>query len=235
VLAKYGDKVKLVYRDFPLDNLHPQARAAAEAARCAIEQGKFWEFHDQVFANDPDGSPAALDRLAKQAGIDIAAFAACRTSGKYKGVVQASNQDGSKLGITGTPTSSSMAARWSARNRSRHSSESSTRNWRSPRRLDRRRAAERQPSFVVAASSAHARLVRDFGERERAIGGDDHSLTAVRSRRPLCEVEVPGEAAGRLDIPDARSRRSARRAACAGLAGPTACAATMSATGPSQR
>jgi len=104
VLAKYGDKVKLVFRDFPLDNLHPQARAAAEAARCATEQGKFWEFHDQVFANDADGSPAGLDRLAKQAGIDVGAFERCRTSGKYKTVVQASNQEGTRLGITGTPT-----------------------------------------------------------------------------------------------------------------------------------
>ena len=52
LLAKYGDKVRLVYKDFPLDSLHPQARAASEAARCAGEQGKFWEFHDKVYAGD---------------------------------------------------------------------------------------------------------------------------------------------------------------------------------------
>ena len=49
LLAKYGDKVNLVFRDYPVDVLHPQARAASEAARCATEQGKFWEFHDELF------------------------------------------------------------------------------------------------------------------------------------------------------------------------------------------
>jgi protein-disulfide isomerase len=102
--AKYGAKIKIVYRDFPLDNLHPQARAAAEASHCAIEQGKFWEFHDQVFKNDPDSSQATLDRFAKESGMDVDAFEACNGSGKYKTLVQASGQEGTKLGITGTPT-----------------------------------------------------------------------------------------------------------------------------------
>jgi protein-disulfide isomerase len=102
--GKYGDRIKIVYRDFPLDNLHPQARAAAEAARCAVEQGKFWEFHDKLFKADPDSSPATLDRFASEVGMDVKAFAACRASGKYKASVQASTQEGTKLGITGTPT-----------------------------------------------------------------------------------------------------------------------------------
>jgi len=104
VRAKYGEKVKLVYRDLPLDNLHPQARAAAEAARCANEQGKFWEFHDKVFKNDPDSSAATLDRFAQELGMDVPAFDACRTSGKYKASVLSSNQEGSRLGLTGTPS-----------------------------------------------------------------------------------------------------------------------------------
>ena len=104
VRAKYGDKVKIVFRDFPIDALHPQARAASEAAGCANEQGKFWEFHDLLFKNDPDSSPATLNRFAKEAGMDVNAFEACRASGKYKAAVQASNQEGAKLGITGTPT-----------------------------------------------------------------------------------------------------------------------------------
>jgi protein-disulfide isomerase len=104
VRAKYGSRIKLVFRDFPLDSLHPQARVAAEAGRCANEQGKFWEFHDKVFAGDPDASQAALDRIAKEAGMDVTAFETCRTSGKYRSVVQASSEEGTKLGITGTPT-----------------------------------------------------------------------------------------------------------------------------------
>jgi len=104
VRAKYGDKIKIVYRDYPLDNLHPQARAAAEAARCAAEQGKFWEFHDKLLQNDPDASPATLARFAKEVGLEADAFAACRTSGKFKTAIQASIQEGTRLGITGTPT-----------------------------------------------------------------------------------------------------------------------------------
>jgi protein-disulfide isomerase len=104
VRKKYGDRVKLVFRDYPLDNLHPQARAAAEAARCAAEQDKFWEFHDRIFKSDPDASPATLDRFATETGMDVAAFDACRTSGKYKAAVQTSSQEGVRLGLTGTPT-----------------------------------------------------------------------------------------------------------------------------------
>ena len=102
--TKYGSKIKLVYRELPLDSLHPQARVVSEAAACANEQGKFWEFHDIVFKNNPDASPATLDRFAKEAGVDVTAFAACRGAGKHKAAILASNQEGTKLGITGTPT-----------------------------------------------------------------------------------------------------------------------------------
>ncbi|HEY2016973.1 MAG TPA: thioredoxin domain-containing protein [Bryobacteraceae bacterium] len=102
--ARYGAKIKIVYRDFPLDNLHPKARVAAEASHCAIEQGKFWEFHDRLFKNDPESTQAGLNRIAKEVGMDVAAFEACSTSGKYKSLVQTSAQEGTGLGITGTPT-----------------------------------------------------------------------------------------------------------------------------------
>jgi protein-disulfide isomerase len=102
--ARYGAKIRFVYRDFPLDNLHPQARLASEASRCAIEQGKFWEFHDRLFLSDADSSQAALNRIAGEIGMDVAAFETCTSSGKYKGSIQASLQEGARLGITGTPT-----------------------------------------------------------------------------------------------------------------------------------
>jgi protein-disulfide isomerase len=102
--AKYGDKIRIVYRELPLDELHPEARVVSEAAGCANDQGKFWEFHDAVFRSNPDASATALDSFAREAGMDLAAFAACRTSAKHKGAVLASNEEGTKLGISGTPT-----------------------------------------------------------------------------------------------------------------------------------
>lgn len=104
LLAKYGDKVRIVYRDYPIDRLHAQARTVAEASRCASEQGKFWEFHDKVFASAPDSSQATLNRFAQEVGMEVAAFEACRAATKYKASVEESIQEGTKLGITGTPT-----------------------------------------------------------------------------------------------------------------------------------
>ena len=104
VLARYGDKVRLVYKDMPLDNLHPNARAAAEAARCAGAQGKFWEYHDKLFDSEPDVSTAALSRLTTEVGLDAAKFDACYAARTFKAPVEASVQDGSRLGVTGTPT-----------------------------------------------------------------------------------------------------------------------------------
>jgi protein-disulfide isomerase len=103
ILARYPGKVKLVYRDFPLDQLHPDARAAAEAARCAGDQGKFWEYHDIVYAHAPQEGPDALRGYAQQAGLDVAAFDRCVSSGTHRAGVQQDVEAGTKLGITGTP------------------------------------------------------------------------------------------------------------------------------------
>src|SRR5262245_21005812 len=69
LLSKYGNKVKIVHRDFPIDSLHPQARRAAEGARCANEQGKFWTYHDKLYAVDLKPEPNQLSNLAKEAGL----------------------------------------------------------------------------------------------------------------------------------------------------------------------
>jgi len=103
VRAKYGDKVKFVFRDFPLDGLHPKAQAAAAAAHCANEQGKFWEFYDRLF-QDPDTSDGASQRFAKELGMDVKKFEACTASGKYKAQILSSVEEGIRLGITATPT-----------------------------------------------------------------------------------------------------------------------------------
>jgi protein-disulfide isomerase len=102
VLSRYGEKVKLVYRDFPLD-IHPQAGKAAEAARCAQDQGKFWEYHDALFANSPNLSPQGLKTYAEQLGLDISSFEHCLASGTYAAAVQKSIDEAIRLGVTGTP------------------------------------------------------------------------------------------------------------------------------------
>lgn len=101
---RYGSKIRLVFRDFPLDSLHPHARAAAEASRCAVEQGKFWEFHDKMLKSEPEPTDAGLNGVIKDIGMNVAEYEACKASGKYKNSVLASTQEGARLGITGTPT-----------------------------------------------------------------------------------------------------------------------------------
>jgi protein-disulfide isomerase len=103
VLKKYGDRVRLVYKDMPIDGLHPQARAAAEAARCAGEQDKFWPFHDKVYAGPSDGTQAQMSIYAKEVGLDIDKFEACRAGRKYQAQVQKDTEEGAKLGVNGTP------------------------------------------------------------------------------------------------------------------------------------
>ena len=103
VRSRYGEKVKLVYRDFPIDGLHPQARKAAEAARCAQDQGKFWDYHDALFANAPKLSPEQLKTYAQQVGLDLPSFERCLASGTHAATVQKSVDEGIRLGVTGTP------------------------------------------------------------------------------------------------------------------------------------
>jgi protein-disulfide isomerase len=103
VMAKYKGQVRLVYKDMPLDSLHPQARAAAEAARCAGEQGKFWEFHDAIYAGGVDATGPTMQLYAKQVGLDAEKFEACRSARKYQAQVQADAVEGAKLGVSGTP------------------------------------------------------------------------------------------------------------------------------------
>jgi protein-disulfide isomerase len=104
LLSRFTKTVKLVHRDFPIDSLHPLARKAHEAARCANEQGKFWEYHDLLYTNAPKASPEDLQTYAKQVGLDTPAFEQCLASGKYKSLVQKDVDEGTRLGVNGTPT-----------------------------------------------------------------------------------------------------------------------------------
>ncbi len=100
-LAKQG-KIKFVYRDFPLDN-HQNAQKTAEAAECADEQGKFWEYHDKVFENQGDLSATNLKKFAKDLGLNTNQFDNCLDSGKYYDEVRKDFNDGSRAGVSGTP------------------------------------------------------------------------------------------------------------------------------------
>jgi len=102
VLAKYGDKVSLSYRDFPLTQLHSQAEIAAEASRCALEQGKFWEYHDQLFTASKLDKDALIG-YARDLKLDDKQFSSCLTSEKYKAEIEKDLQEGRKAGINGTP------------------------------------------------------------------------------------------------------------------------------------
>jgi protein-disulfide isomerase len=101
--SKYGDKVKLVFRDFPIDSLHPGASKAHEAARCADEQGKFWAYHDKLFAGPANSSPELFNRFAKEVGLEPVAFETCLSSGKHQAAIKKDIEEGQRLGVAGTP------------------------------------------------------------------------------------------------------------------------------------
>jgi protein-disulfide isomerase len=104
VKEKYGDKVRIVWKDFPLTQIHPQAFKAGEAAHCAAEQGKFWEYHDRLFANQQSLQPNDLKKHAADLGLDAGAFGTCLDSSKYGERVRDGVAEGSRLGVNSTPT-----------------------------------------------------------------------------------------------------------------------------------
>ena len=104
VRETYGDKVRIVWKDFPLTQIHPQAFKAGEAAHCAGEQGKFWEYHDRLFANQQALGPGDLKKYGADLGLDTAKFNACVDSAKYGDRVREGVEQGSKLGVNSTPT-----------------------------------------------------------------------------------------------------------------------------------
>jgi protein-disulfide isomerase len=102
LLAKYGDKVSLSYRDLPLRQIHPQAQIAAEASRCAEEQGKFWEYHDQLFSASKLDHDALVE-YARTLKLDDKQFDSCLSAGRYKADIDQDLREGMAAGITGTP------------------------------------------------------------------------------------------------------------------------------------
>lgn len=109
LLQKYGNELRIVYRHFPLDQLHAQARTEALATECAGEQGKFWELIDIIFAQTTSNDGLDLAKLpeyAKQAGVkDVNKFNKCLADKKYTDKVAADEQDAQTAGAQGTPYS----------------------------------------------------------------------------------------------------------------------------------
>ena len=103
VLAKHPDTVALAYRDMPMSKIHPLARKAAEAARCAGEQGKFWEYHDLLFADQSKLDQDGLMDKARTLKLDEQQFEPCLGSEKFKAQIQQDSQDGMRAGVSGTP------------------------------------------------------------------------------------------------------------------------------------
>ncbi|MFH2105577.1 MAG: thioredoxin domain-containing protein [Parcubacteria group bacterium] len=102
IAEEYGDKVAIVFRDFPLD-FHDNAQKAAEAAECAGEQGKYWEFHDELFANQDSLEVEDLKGYAKKLGLKTATFDKCLDSDQQKEEVENDMADGQAVEVTGTP------------------------------------------------------------------------------------------------------------------------------------
>jgi protein-disulfide isomerase len=97
-------KVRYVFRDFPLDSIHPQARKAAEAAHCAGDQDKYWDMHDTLFKNQRTLKVDNLKQFARDLGLKADAFDACLDKGKYADAVTEHYTAGAALGVSGTPS-----------------------------------------------------------------------------------------------------------------------------------
>lgn len=100
----------MIFRNFPLTSIHPNAQKSSEAAECAGEQGKFWEMHDALFGSQEQwsGLPNAsavqtFKELAGGLGVDQAQFDACLDGDKYADKINADLQEGAADGVTGTP------------------------------------------------------------------------------------------------------------------------------------
>lgn len=99
---EYAGKVRIVFRQYPLP-MHPNAPKAGEASLCAHDQGKFWEMHDKLFAQQDRLSVPDLKELAKSLGLDTAKFDACLDSGEKGAIVKKDMKEGQAAGVNGTP------------------------------------------------------------------------------------------------------------------------------------
>jgi protein-disulfide isomerase len=103
LIETFPNEVRFVYRDFPLTNIHPNAAPAAEAANCAYEQDRFWDFHRKLFSTTTLNTQTYMS-YAEELGLDMAAFEECYTSRRYQDEVMSDLEWAVNLGISSTPT-----------------------------------------------------------------------------------------------------------------------------------
>lgn len=104
MLEQYSSQIRYEVKHFPIYPNHRYSKEAAEAAECAADQGKFWEFEEMDYENQPDLSPKAISKWATDLGLDMDLFERCRKSNIKMAIVEASQQEGKQLGVNGTPT-----------------------------------------------------------------------------------------------------------------------------------
>jgi protein-disulfide isomerase len=102
--AAYGDKIRFVWKDYPLTQIHPQAFKAGEAAHCAGDQGKYWELHDVLFSKQSELQIDDLKRYALTLGLKADAFNQCLDTSKYGERVRDGVSEGGQVGVNSTPT-----------------------------------------------------------------------------------------------------------------------------------
>lgn len=102
--ANYPDKIRYIYRDFPLPEIHPHAQRAAEAARCAHDQGAFWAMHDKLYQNSQRLTDLDIKTYALEIGLNLVEFNNCFDGRKYKDEIEIDRADGIAAGVVGTPT-----------------------------------------------------------------------------------------------------------------------------------
>jgi protein-disulfide isomerase len=103
LLAAYPGKIRIVYRDFPLTGIHPDAFPAAEAAQCANAQNAFWAYHDKLFSTDTLGD-SVYKQYAQDLNLDMTKFNDCLTNHTFQSYVQANSDFATKTGVNSTPT-----------------------------------------------------------------------------------------------------------------------------------
>jgi protein-disulfide isomerase len=104
LMSAYQGQVRFVYKDFPLSSIHEEASPAALAARCAGEQGKYWEYQDLLFTGPEGLSAAAYTKYAQSLALDDAKFNECVASKRYQKTIEDDYQTAAGIGIQSTPT-----------------------------------------------------------------------------------------------------------------------------------